>query len=692
MKRLLSVLTILFLLTLALIGCNDTTPSGPDEPTPDQTETASSFAIDKEIWVVRGEEASGEEKNAAAALRMGILEKTGVELKITTDWTNDKENLELTEYEILVGNTNREISHAEGLSVGDFIIRLVDGKKLVILGESPEATDDAVAYFLENYVDENGFTFKEIDMTYDASEELRKQVRGSMKGDLTVNFDEIINPDIIGGGVNFDFSSYVFINLVNGGEWSGTRSQHIPYSKNEKKLEALWNDYFEMIDYSGMQYVRLCVSMTMWEPINDNDDPMTTDFEKGFVFSPKFSERADAQGTGEGFPALNYAYLEAFYKLLDYFEEKGLYVVLGNWDNGSEALGFCPNNENWLAATDANGNKLGRGNDLNVVSLDEYAETFAAIMYHLKVEKGYDCVKGISFYNEPEQLKGGQKTLVDVYNKIAEHLTRLGVREDTMIQAYDGPVFWMAADNGNANRIKDMDKLCGDAMDIIGYHCYLATIESGQKNAGADVRGTVSTYMIPEVKKMIAQADGRPVIVSEMGTFAFAKSAESETAQKDYRSRIFAAEAAIELFNAGAKGYGLWTYNCYLHNYYTMLSYSKSDANKMIPDEVNYYPSALVMKHLPGGTDIAATEMVGCEDGDYPHVWATAGVRPDGTTAILLVNDGNEPTEVTLHGTQGKTYRYYFVDPEHTDNIYDDGVVSDKVLIRANSIVALVEE
>jgi hypothetical protein len=123
-----------------------------------------------------------------------------------------------------------------------------------------------------------------------------------------------------------------------------------------------------------------------------------------------------------------------------------------------------------------------------------------------------------------------------------------------------------------------------------------------------------------------------------------------------------------------------------------MLSYSKSDANKMIPDEVNYYPSALVMKHLPGGTDIAATEMVGCEDGDYPHVWATAGVRPDGTTAILLVNDGDEPTEVTLHGTQGKTYRYYFVDPEHTDNIYDDGVVNDKVLIRANSIVALVEE
>ena len=343
-------------------------------------------------------------------------------------------------------------------------------------------------------------------MTYDASAALRDQVRGSMKGTLTVNFDEIINPDIIGGGVNFDFSSYVFINLLNGGEWSGVRSQHIPYSNNEKRMDALWQEYFDMIDYSGMQYIRLCVSMTMWEPVNDNDDPMTTDFERGFVFSPKFSEREDAKGSGVGFPDLNYAYLEAFYKLLDHFEERGLYVVLGNWDNGSEALGFCPNNENWLAATDANGKKLGRGNDLNVISLDEYAETFAAIMYHLKVEKGYDCIKGISFYNEPEQLKGGQKTLVDVYNKIAEHLTRLGVREDTLIQAYDGPVFWMAADNGNPNRITNMDKLCGDAMDIIAYHCYLSTIESGQKNEGADVRGTVSTYMIPEGIVLVAVA------------------------------------------------------------------------------------------------------------------------------------------------------------------------------------------
>ncbi|MBR5797865.1 MAG: hypothetical protein IKY29_02820 [Clostridia bacterium] len=704
MKRLLTNILLLLLalsLCMGLVACGpkgDPTvnPDDENEQPEDENEQpeetpAEPFVLSEKIVIVRGEDADANGKKAAAQLKQGILDKTGVELEISTDYYHQP-SADEDGFEILVGKTDREMSDNSGLSVGDFYIRLVDGKKLVIIGRDSVDTEKAVGYFLENCMDENGFTFKEIDMKYDATEEIDSRVTDEMRGTLSIDFDNVINPEIIGGGVNFDFSSYVFINLVNGGEWAGVRSQHIPYTKDQSKIDQYWKEYFDMIDYSGMQYVRLCVSMTMWEPINDNDDPMTTDFERGFVFSPKFSERPDAQGEGVGFPALNYAYLESFYRLLDHFEERGLYVVLGNWDNGSEALGFCPGNANWLASTDANGNKLGRGDDLNVVSVDEYAETFAAIMYHLKVEKGYDCVKGISFYNEPEHLKGGQKTLVEVYTKMAEHMTRLGVRDDVLIQAYDGSVFWMAADNGNNNRVADMVKQCGNAMDIIGYHCYLATLESGQRNEGVDIRGTVSTYMIPLVEQMIKQAGDRPVIVSELGTFAFNNSAENESSPKDFRTRLFAAEAAIELFNCGAKGYGLWTYNCYLHNYYTMLEYDSADRYRLIPDDVNYYPSALIMKYLPGGTDIVASEIEGCADEKYQHVWATVGIRPDTASTILLVNDGDEPAQITLKGAEGAKYRYYFVDAEHTDNIYEDGEVTDYVVLRPNSIVVLIEE
>lgn len=525
-------------------------------------------------------------------------------------------------------------------------------------------------------------------------EEITEPVSPEMTGVLTVRPDEIINSSIIGGGVNFDFSSYVFINLVNGNEWGtgNLRSQHIPYSPKPVEVDGLWKEFFELIDISGMQYVRLNVSFTMWEPINDNDDPFTTDFEKGFVFSPGFSSRTDLPSkTTSGFPNLNYAYMKAFYRLLDYFEEKGLYVILANWDNGSEALGFCPASDNWLASTDGNGKKLGRGNNLNVTSMDEYAETFAAIMYHLIEEKHYTCVKGFSFYNEPENLANAQQVLTEAYNAFGRHLTRLGIRNKTKIQAFDGGVFWFASDGTVDDRITRMIPDCGDNMDLISEHMYLSTIESGRKNQGNDVRGKVSTYALSDLKKMVGQAEGRPVVWGELGTFAFLESGKGgETSAKNYLTSIFAAEAAIEGFNNGLAGYGLWIYNCYYHNYFTMLAYDATDIHRIIPDRTNFYPSALVMSAFPGGTDILASEVEGCRTA-YPHVWACVGKKPDGKLSILLVNDGKDAAALSISGLEGINFSYSYVTPDTSDRISSDKDLKKKVYLRPDSIVLLSE-
>ncbi len=690
-RRALALIFALTLMLPTLICCDP--GKGPGGETQGETgpEKNEPFAFGDDIVVVRGELSTDGETTAAKKLVSGIKEKTGVSLEFKTDWIKEGYS-EPAEREILVGKTNRP--EAEGLKTdgyGDYLIRLV-GKKIVILGSDDNALLRGVERFLADYVNESGFTFTDtLDEYYDKSEAIKGEISDDMKGTLKVNYDKIINPEIIGGGVNFDFSSYVFINLINGGEWGtgSLRSQHIPFSKSKSVIDGLWKDYFEVLDYTGMSYVRLNVSFTMWEPINDNDDPFDTDFDKGFIFSPHFTEREDAVGTVEtGFPYLNLAYLEAFYRLLDHFEEKGMYVILANWDNGSEALGFCPPGTNWMATKGADGKPLGRGSDLNVADLDEYAETFAAIMYHLVEEKGYTCVKGFSFYNEPENLKDGQNLLCKVYNKFGEHLTRLGIREKTLIQAFDGAITWMACDNGNPNRITDMSKVCGDNMDIFSLHMYLATVESGAKVAGTDVRGTVSSYTIPEVQRLLKQAGDKPLVIGELGTFAF-NDANAEGSKKNYMSRILAAESAIELFNAGVKGYGLWIYNCYLHNYYTMLDYDPNDSHRIIPDDVNYYPSSLIIKYLPGGTDIVETEVTGCED-SYKHVWACAGIRPDGGKTILIVNDGEEAAEVSLSGKE--TYQCFFVDPEHTGNIYEDGTVTDTLVLRPYSIVVLTDK
>ena len=687
--RLTALFLLLVMLCPVLAGCK--TP-GTDAPEATETEK-SALKLNEEFVIVYSEQASEEETAAVTALKDGIKATTGVELKMKTDTVNKKVQKE-AEYEILVGGTVRKESSVYMPAPDSYIIRLI-GNRLVIRGFDAAMTKAAIDAFLAECISADGFTFTEDpDIFLNTQKEaLLGSVRPYMRGTLKADTQNIINPDIIGGGVNFDFSSYVFINLCNGGEW-GTgplRSQHIPYSHSKKVADSLWKEYCGLIDETGMQYVRLNVSFTMWEPINDNDDPFDTDFDSGFIFSPDFSKRDDIQSNANGFPDLNYAYLDAFYRLLDHFEERGLFVILANWDNGSEALGFCPDKKNWLASVDSSGAQLGRGKDLNVNSLDEYAETFAAIMYHLKEEKKYSCVKGFSFYNEPENLNKAPSVLAEVYNKFGEHLERLGIRDEVMIQAFDGSITWMAADGGSLTRIPDMEKKCGDNMDIYSLHWYHSTVESGEMIGKNDVRGVISEHLIPEVKRLVEQAGDKPLILGELGTFAFQQGDGPDgRAIKDYRTRIFAAEAAIQLFNAGVKGYGLWIYNCYYHSYHTMLDYDPSDPQRIVPDKQYFYPSALIMKYLPSGTDIISSEVIDCDD-DYRHVWACVGIRPDGKQTILAVNEGTDSASLTLEGLGSTKYDCWFVDPEHTDHIYYDGPVTNTTLLRPNSIVVLTE-
>ncbi len=113
----------------------------------------------KPVHVVKGGEsdyiivyptsASAAEKQAATDLRNAIEEKTGVKLKLETDFLSDKPN------QILVGFTNRDVT-ADCLNTireKDFIIAYREGR-IVIAGGNDAATVSAVNYFIENNINE----------------------------------------------------------------------------------------------------------------------------------------------------------------------------------------------------------------------------------------------------------------------------------------------------------------------------------------------------------------------------------------------------------------------------------------------------------------------------------------------------------------------------------------------------------
>ncbi len=107
-----------------------------------------------EYKIVRAENSTDAEKDAMVALNNAIREKTGISLKVSTDYYSATK-------EILVGKTKRQqsLDAAEGLTYNDFVIKQ-DGPKLVIVGGSDKAITDAVNYFIENFIDGENKTLK----------------------------------------------------------------------------------------------------------------------------------------------------------------------------------------------------------------------------------------------------------------------------------------------------------------------------------------------------------------------------------------------------------------------------------------------------------------------------------------------------------------------------------------------------
>lgn len=149
-------LTLLLALVLMLSACsNDPVDVAPTVTTPD-TSTAAETTISPEIrldagyTIIRPEDGASSEIDAAVLVSSAASE-LGLRLDIDNDWLNQARGEQPSEFEILVGLTNRpESIEVHGLleSKYDYTVRAV-GKKIVIVGGCGTATLRAAEYFVE---------------------------------------------------------------------------------------------------------------------------------------------------------------------------------------------------------------------------------------------------------------------------------------------------------------------------------------------------------------------------------------------------------------------------------------------------------------------------------------------------------------------------------------------------------------
>lgn len=154
-QRLLSAILLLLAAAFLFVSCagtkepdapnseNDTSGGSSDVSADDMVNFLSGGKFD--YVVVRGESASDYEIKAAIALRKALMDLSGTDVEITTDWYKPGDEASIPTKEILVGSTTRSETKAVSDTLTDNSYKICfEGEKLVIVGSSAIGTYKAV--------------------------------------------------------------------------------------------------------------------------------------------------------------------------------------------------------------------------------------------------------------------------------------------------------------------------------------------------------------------------------------------------------------------------------------------------------------------------------------------------------------------------------------------------------------------
>lgn len=152
------------LMLLSFVSCGsadtgnntaDTTTAAPETTTPPPVVKTIIADGKTDYTIIRGETASQSDIDQAIKLRSAIIDATGAEIALGTDWVKKGVEIPAAAYEIVIGDTNRPQTveaRTNVLRERDWGI-FFSGDRVTITGGSDAATAEAVEHFIANCLD-----------------------------------------------------------------------------------------------------------------------------------------------------------------------------------------------------------------------------------------------------------------------------------------------------------------------------------------------------------------------------------------------------------------------------------------------------------------------------------------------------------------------------------------------------------
>lgn len=362
-----------------------------------------------------------------------------------------------------------------------------------------------------------------------------------------------------------------------------------------------------------------------------------------------------------------------FYRFLDIAQDLNIPVEVNNWHLANT----------WMSET---GKTTG-----HPIDEDHFGQYVADLVYHLRIEKGYDVVKYVAIWNEPGSFAytspsaNYPDSFMPLYKSLHEHLIDLGIREQVEVIGIEGFFDYVesGATEGSPNYFKGNDpnlitriiQQVDDYIDIVSIHDYWSVFDY-ERTPGKTVEERFINKLVKGVQEDIKKADTngkvQPLVIGELGCHAYGSGEkEAETSEIGFTASLFIAEAALRGFNAGAKGIQRWSWN--LHPGYQAVSVANTWSAIEPKDEThavdhNYYPLALLSWSIPNGADVLGiSDHGGVDRNGIRRVFAGAFRWEDGFSFIVINDDYVERT-VRLDVGKDMQLNKYFV----SENMLDD--------------------
>ena len=286
---------------------------------------------------------------------------------------------------------------------------------------------------------------------------------------------------------------------------------------------ADWDIIVKRVTDMKMQSFRVMVLPEWYEPVNDNNDPSVTDWDR-----LTFNSRE----------------MQSLYKVLDLAQQNDIRVTLVLW-GCVKAMSAWSLLDPPYSSIPVHFLAEGSSNNEWCVApknVDEWCENFSILVQYLVSTRGYTCIKEITPMNEPStpyHIEGTPMGYVDMCKKLDARFRADNIRDKVLFNLSD--------DANDRTFLQTCTENLSEVADLFNSHTYGFGYQ------------TPNTEMLrwEQANRQLTEAAGKKHFIGEFGS----NQTVGATRQTDidlYERGILMTRIALNMLNAGASGLSYW--------------------------------------------------------------------------------------------------------------------------------------